>query len=319
MRLQTSSAARVALGVGLWFTATATAVPAAEVSVPMGPGTASGGVNSYRVTKGDTVERIATRFAVHPVRVRQSSQLALKGGLKAGEVVYVDQRRVMPTFDPSVSGVVLNIPEAHVYVVERGKAVKDYPVGVSQADWKAPLGTTKVVLKEKHPTWHVPPKIQREMAEKGLPVKTKVPPGPKNPLGSRWIGFADGTYGFHGTLEPGTIARYASHGCVRMLRHDVEDLYNRVEVGTPVRVYYQPVKLAVDNKAVWLSIYPDIYETGYDYKAAVRRLAEQAQVAERVDWKAVDKALTEKDGLFADVAVTSQPTPTPGVSPAAKR
>ena len=184
---------RHALGVGVCAAFLLGAAEAPKVSVPMGPGQVTGGVNSYRVAKGDTVEAISTRFAVNPVRVRQPNRKNLQDGLELNEVVYIDQRRVTPTFDPSVSGIVLNIPEAHVYYLEKGRLVKDYPVGVSQADWKVPLGTTQVVLKEKDPTWHVPPKIQREMAEKGLPVKTKVPPGPKNPLGSRWIGFADGT------------------------------------------------------------------------------------------------------------------------------
>ncbi|MNS42887.1 putative L,D-transpeptidase YnhG precursor [compost metagenome] len=311
MRLDPISATRNALGVALCAAFLLGATEAPKVSTPLGPGQVTGGVNSYRVAKGDTVDGIATRFAVNPVRVRQPNQQNLKDGLELNEVVYIDQRRVTPTFDPSVSGIVLNIPEAHVYFVEKGALVKDYPVGVSQADWKVPLGTTKVVLKEKNPTWHVPPKIQREMAEKGLPVKTKVPPGPKNPLGSRWIGFADGTYGFHGTLEPGSIKRYASHGCVRMLKPDLEDLFERVAVNTPVRVYYQPVKLAVDGKAIFISVYPDHYDMGYDFKGAVRQLAEQAQVADKVDWKAVDKALADRDGIFADVAITSQVVPTP--------
>ena len=71
------------------------------------------------------------------------------------------------------------------------------------------------------------------------------------------------------------------------------------------------MKLAVDGKAVFISDYPDHYDMGYDFKGAVRRLAEQAQVADKVDWKAVDKALQERDGIFADVAITSQVTPTP--------
>jgi hypothetical protein len=67
----------------------------------------------------------------------------------------------------------------------------------------------------------------------------------------------------------------------------------------------------VDGKAIFLSVYPDHYDLGYDFKGAVRRLAEQAQVADKVDWKAVDKALADRDGIFADVAITSQVAPTP--------
>lgn len=282
-----------------------------QVAVPMGPGAVVGEVASYRVKAGDDVEAIATRFAVNPIRVTRPNKQTIADGLQKGEVVYVDLRHVQPRMDAAVSGIVLNVPEAEVYYTEGGRIVKAYPVGVSMSDWKAPIGTTQVVAKEKNPTWHVPKSIQHELAKKGLEVKTKVEPGPKNPLGVRWIGFADGTYGFHGTTEPGSIKRYASHGCVRMRKADVVDLYDRVEVGTPVRVYYQPLMLAVDVKAIWISVYPDIYDQHYNYKAALKHLAEQAQVTDRIDWKAVDRALEIKDGILSDVATTSQPSAVP--------
>jgi hypothetical protein len=156
-----------------------------------------------------------------------------------------------------------------------------------------------------------------------------VPPGPENPLGSRWIGWADGTFGFHGTLVPSSIKRYASHGCVRFLRPHIEDLYDRVSVGTPVRVLYQPVLLAVDVKAIWLSVYPDVYETDYDFKGTVSTLAKQAGVTARIHWPTVEKAIREADGIVVDVAVgsvaspkprpvaTAQPSATPRPSPVA--
>jgi L,D-transpeptidase ErfK/SrfK len=275
------------------------------------PGRLTGSVSPYIVKKGDSITAISTRYAVHPIRVYKPNREALKDGLEYNETIYIDQRRITPRFRPDVRGIVLNIPEAQVYLVEKGQLVSEYPVAVSTTDRPAPLGRTRVVGKAKHPTWHVPASIQKEMAEKGLEVKTKVPPGPENPLGSRWIGWADGTFGFHGTLVPSSIKRYASHGCVRFLRPHIEDLYDRVSVGTPVRVLYQPVLLAVDVKAIWLSVYPDVYETDYDFKGTVSTLAKQAGVSARIHWPTVEKAIREADGIVVDVAIGSVASPKP--------
>jgi lipoprotein-anchoring transpeptidase ErfK/SrfK len=62
-----------------------------------------------------------------------------------------------------------------------------------------------------------------------------IPPGPQDPLKARWMGFFDGS-GIHGTDETSSIGSDASHGCVRMLIPDVIDLYNRVQIGTPVYI-----------------------------------------------------------------------------------
>jgi L,D-transpeptidase ErfK/SrfK len=307
----------------------AVAAPGLDVYASLLPGRLTGGMTAYTVKKGDTVTAISTRFTVHPIRVYKPNREALKDGLEYNETLYIDQRRITPRFRPDVRGIVLNIPEAQVYLVEKGQLVSEYPVAVSTTDRPAPLGRTRVVGKTKHPTWHVPASIQKEMGEKGLEVKTQVPPGPENPLGSRWIGWADGTFGFHGTLVPSSIKRYASHGCVRFLRPHIEDLYDRVSVGTPVRVLYQPVLLAVDVKAIWLSVYPDVYETDYDFKGTVSTLARQAGVSGRIHWPSVEKAIQAADGIVVDVAIgsvaspkpkpaaTARPTATPRPTPAA--
>jgi len=116
---------------------------------------------------------------------------------------------------------------------------------------------------------------------------------------------------------PTSIKHYASHGCVRFLRDDIIDLYDRVHVGMPVHVIYQPVTLAVDRKTVWLSVYPDYYGLGFDFKGAVRALAYEAGVLDRVDWKMVDAALREKDGTVMPIAKPIEP-PHPSTRPSVK-
>jgi len=61
-----------------------------------------------------------------------------------------------------------------------------------------------------------------------------VAPGPANPLGTRWMGLGYKGYGIHGTNRPHSIGKAASHGCIRMRNHDVEELFELVQVGDPV-------------------------------------------------------------------------------------
>ncbi len=286
----------------------ALAQPAPAAEPTLQPGVVSGNVNPYRVKRGDYMNRLGVMFKCNPVRITKPSQRELADGMEVGETIYVDQRRVTPLFAPTTHGIVLNLPEAHVYLVDRGRLVSDYPVGVSTSDKKAPIGRTRVVSMTRHPTWYVPKSIQKEMADAGREVKTSVPPGPLNPLGTRWIGFSDGSFGFHGTTSPWSIKRYASHGCVRFLRDDIEDLYERVYLGMPVRVIYQPALLAVDRRSVWISIYPDYYGLGYDYRGVLKGLAKKAGVLDRLHWPAVEKALRDKDGILVDVGQPLAPT-----------
>jgi L,D-transpeptidase ErfK/SrfK len=319
MKVRTPLTAACVLAGLAAFGAPATA---AEPAIFLFPGAVAGEVRPFDARPGDTVATIAASHGVHPIRVTKPSAKALKDGLQPGETVFIDQRRIVPTFGADARGIVVDLPGAHLYLLEAGRIQADWPVGVStgEDDWKAPIGPTKVVEKVKDPTWHIPAKIQAERARKGLPPKTKVEAGPKNPLGRRWIGIADGTYGIHGTLDPTSIKRYASHGCVRMNNADVEALFDRVEKGTPVRITYQPVKLAVDRKSVWLQVFPDFYHQGYDYRAAVKALAAKANVQGRLDGPAVEKALAAKDGLLVDVGQPlAPPSPlvrtSPGLSP----
>ncbi|MBC7545448.1 MAG: L,D-transpeptidase family protein [Candidatus Sericytochromatia bacterium] len=297
-------------------------VQAAPVMPALGPGRLVGTLHDVPLPRGLTINELASRYGVHPIRILRPSQAILTRGLKRNERLVMDSRRIEPMFPAGISGVVLNIPEAQLYRVESGHVVKDFPVGVSRSDWQAPIGLSRVVAMEKNPTWYVPKSIQKEMEDNGRTVIEKIDPGPGNPLGSRWIGFSNGSYGIHGTLDPTSIKRNASHGCVRMLDPQLKDLYTMVSVGMPVYVYYQPVMLAVTDSNVWLSVYPDIYGRNPDVKASIRTLAAQAGVTNRLDWKAIQKALTKPDGIVVDVAtpgaplrpVPVKPTPVPSRS-----
>jgi len=110
------------------------------------------------------------------------------------------------------------------------KPAKTYHVAIGSPGYPTPSGRFAIESKQIDPVWHVP---NREWA--GELAGRIIPPGPQNPLKARWMGIFGGA-GFHGTADIGSLGSAASHGCVRMSVPDVIDLFDRVDVGTPVFV-----------------------------------------------------------------------------------
>jgi lipoprotein-anchoring transpeptidase ErfK/SrfK len=108
------------------------------------------------------------------------------------------------------------------------KLANTYTVAVGQEGLETPEGLYEIQEKEENPVWNVP-----ESAWAGDLAGQTIPPGPSNPIKARWMGIYEGA-GIHGTEEVESLGSAASHGCVRMAIADVEELYDRVEVGTPI-------------------------------------------------------------------------------------
>jgi len=110
------------------------------------------------------------------------------------------------------------------------KPAKTYTVAVGQVGLETPEGLYHLQSKQVDPTWYVP---DSEWA--GDLAGEVIPPGPSNPLKARWMGIFSGA-GIHGTDDTGSLGTAASHGCVRMAITDVIELYDRVNVGTPIYI-----------------------------------------------------------------------------------
>jgi lipoprotein-anchoring transpeptidase ErfK/SrfK len=108
------------------------------------------------------------------------------------------------------------------------RLVRTFRVATGQAIYPTPAGLWRIMNKQRDPWWYPP---TYDAWAKGL---KPVPPGPSNPLGTRWMGLDAAGVGIHGTDAPTSIGYSASHGCIRMQVPDAEWLFERVQVGTPV-------------------------------------------------------------------------------------
>lgn len=113
--------------------------------------------------------------------------------------------------------IVISIPDRKLALIEEGRVVKVYRIAVGAPVSPSPSGEFRVRERITHPTYYAPGKV--------------IGPGEANPLGTRWIGLGHRGYGIHGTNEPRSIGKNASHGCIRMNKADVEELFELVRAG----------------------------------------------------------------------------------------
>lgn len=116
--------------------------------------------------------------------------------------------------------IVVSLEDRKLALLEDGQVKKIYPVSVGKASSPSPVGTFVIERRVMNPTYAHNGKV--------------VPPGPANPVGSRWMGLSIHGYGIHGTNEPRSIGKAASHGCIRMAKPDLEEFYAQVRVGDTV-------------------------------------------------------------------------------------
>jgi len=125
----------------------------------------------------------------------------------------------------SARRIIVSIPDRKLAVLESGKVIKIFPTAVGAPKSPSPAGSFKIVQRLADPTWYGKGKI--------------VPPGKACPIGSRWLGLSVKGYGIHGTNNPASIGHNASHGCIRLRNHDVEELFGMVSVGDDVELVAQ--------------------------------------------------------------------------------
>jgi lipoprotein-anchoring transpeptidase ErfK/SrfK len=118
--------------------------------------------------------------------------------------------------------IVVSIPHRKLALIQDGKVQKIYSVAVGAGESPSPTGTFVVKTRVVKPTYYHPGKV--------------IPNGPANPLGTRWIGLSTKGYGIHGTNVESSVGKPASHGCIRMHRKDLEQLFASVQVGDQVEI-----------------------------------------------------------------------------------
>lgn len=204
-----------------------------QVTVSVDTSEQFGDAEMVRGAKGADVKKLQSRlkdlklYSGKPSgRYDMKTATAVKGYQRERNLP-VSGRVDRAMLDKMVGRVIVDINSRKLRLIQDGRVVKTYPVAVGTAAHPTPRGKYEVIDKQYNPAWYPP----NSPWAAGL---GPIPPGPGNPLGTRWIGTSADAIGIHGTYADYSIGTAASHGCVRMHISDVEELFEEVSLGSTV-------------------------------------------------------------------------------------
>lgn len=257
-----------------------------------------------RAEQEETLLDVALRHTLGQNEIVRLNPKLDRWEIKKGDMVRLANRRILP--DTPHKGITLNISEFRMYQYPANQpgVVMSYAHGIGRQDWKTPLGETKIVRKVKDPAWHPPESIRKEHAANGDPLPEIVLPGPHNPLGAHALYLnLPGEYRIHGTDIDKIfgIGMQITHGCVRMYPEDVKELFGSVDVGTPVYMVKQPIKVGWLDNTLYIEAHPDLQgeeiSDGQRHEDAFKLIQKATkQEMPEIDQKALSQALKELTG-----------------------
>ncbi|MBP7830209.1 MAG: L,D-transpeptidase family protein [Kiritimatiellae bacterium] len=167
----------------------------------------------YVVVSGDSLDKLRKKFGTTVEVIRRGNRIP-GDVIRAGDRFRIFKGRFTIEVSKTRNDLVVRMND---------RFFKRYRVGTGEFG-KTPVGDFVIKEKIAQPTWWRPD---------GKPI----PFGdPENVLGTHWLSLDIPGYGIHGTWEPDTIGKQASAGCIRLLNAEVEELFNLVPEGTPVRI-----------------------------------------------------------------------------------
>lgn len=261
----------------------------------------------YTTVYEDTFTDLARRYSLGWDEIARANPGIDQWVPGAGKDLTIPGRRILP--DVPQEGIVINLPEHRLYYfpkVKKGqkRIVITYPVSIGKMDWKTPLGVTKIVNKQKNPSWYPPESVRKEHLANGEKLPAVVGPGPDNPLGAyaMRLNITPGAYLIHGTNNPLAVGMAVTHGCMRMYPEDIEALFPQVPVGTPVRIINEPVKTAFVNGELLLEAHPPVDAEGQVYEPNLELFSQLLDKAlgpttAAVHWDFAREALQKADGM----------------------
>ncbi len=263
-----------------------------------------GQVQVIKANSGDTLDSIGDRYEVGLHEMMEANpKIGQNQRLRGGSEVVVPTEYVLP---PYRTGIVVNLAELRLYYFTPD-SVYTYPVGLGRDGWRSPIAATTVVRKQTNPSWNVPKSIKQFVYEQTGRVLPDTMSGddPENPLGEHalYLGGAATGILIHGTIQPYSIGKYVSSGCIRLDNHHVAELYSMAGVGTPVKIVHMPYKagwrsgkLYVESQVpVELDAAPGPLNE-LNYRSVIEQAAAKKPTA-TVDWRQVSDVIDAHRGI----------------------
>ena len=268
-----------------------------------------GAVEVIRAEYEDTLPDLARAYGLGFQEIKLANPGVSTWLPGEGTEIVLPSRYVLP--DPPYVGMILNIPEMRLYYFpsqDTGQVTEviTHPIGVGRQGWTTPYMDTRIIEKKTRPYWHPPESIRKEHAERGDPLPKRVPPGPDNPLGNYAMRLGKPEYLIHGTNKPFGIGMRVSHGCIRLYPEDIESLYRKVKLRTPVRIVNQPYKVGRLGDKLYLEAHEYLEEDMGQFEGNLTSVIESlikttGEDRHQVDWDLVKSVIAERNGIPVEI------------------
>ena len=264
--------------------------------------------------ENDTLPDIGRHFGLGYNDITAANKGVSAWTPRANSRVLLPLQFIVP--DAPRKGIVLNVANMRMFYYPRKERNKvyTYPVGIGRDGWNTPMGMTSVAVKTPNPDWHVPPSILREHAAKGHRLPSVVRSGPDNPLGYFAMRLAIGSYLIHGTNKPFGIGMQISHGCVQLYPENIEVLFKKTPVGTPVRIIHDPYLVAWHENRLYLEANEPLEKWSRSKRQLKKQVSKElTKIAKQhnatVDWGRVDRVIDRAEGIPTPVLANSPDIP----------
>lgn len=256
--------------------------------------------NYYIVEKNEDASEVAMKYDISVNELIYSNpNIEDFQNLKEGELMYLPLNHIPPNSEKD--GIIINIAEPRLYYFPK----KDdnnfitFPIAVG-SDQKTPRGKTYIARKIKDPYWIPPQSILEEMPTLPKIVRS----GPENPLGTRALYVEDKfdkkweNIIIHGTNNPRSIGFNVSHGCIRLYPHNIERLFDIVDVKTAVTILDQPLKVAEIKGEVYLEVHIEDWESLEEEPDIRSFICNKIKDCDKkVDWQKAREVVEKNSGI----------------------
>ena len=257
-----------------------------------------GDVSTHIISGNETLIELAREYDVGYNEITAANKNIDPWVPERGTEVILPTSWVLPSVPDNE--IIINLAEMRLYHFLSNNEIRyvtTYPIGIGRQGFTTPEGSFKITARVKDPVWTVPERVRQELPE----LPPIVPPGPGNPLGKYWIQLSVNGYGIHGTNRPYGIGRTVSHGCMRLYPEDIERLYRTTQVGTPVRIINEPVKIGTQGNRVYIEVHRSEMNEQELLPRAFRKLSEK-RLLRYVDTALIMNELKRSTGIPAVIS-----------------
>lgn len=234
---------------------------AKKYSLPSKNSRLIGQLQYHRVEKGDYFQMLAEKYGVGFLALMAANPGVDPFLPLEGEQLTIPTEMLLPF--AKREGIVVNLSELRLYYFPPNEnSVHVFPVGIGRQGLATPKTVSYISEKRENPVWRPTKEMKaRYFAKHGRKLADEIPAGPNNPFGKYALRLGTSVFLLHGSNQRFGIGMRASSGCIRLYDDDIKWLYQHVDVGTPVRIIEQNIKLSYEPDKKLMEVHSPLTKT----------------------------------------------------------